>query len=173
MITQDADCCYFFLTVCFHYVLRLCVTLKIKDVFFRRKVFFSRGKRCFIFVYRFSAFWLRSKCSICSFQFNRQNVVHWITLWLNVFLNLDKEIHACMAFVTRRPRIAVLRGTAHTIQLINYFSLLGCNSFHWLEVAIHSIGERLQFIPLVRGCNSFHWCEVAIHCIANFFLTND
>ena len=65
--------------------------------------------------YRFSAFWLRSKCSICSYQLNIWYVLHWGTTILNWFLELDIVLGACSAFVTSRPGIAVLPGVAHFI----------------------------------------------------------
>ena len=40
-------------------------------------------------LYRFSAFWLRSKCSICSYQLNVWYEVHAASLILNSFLEGD------------------------------------------------------------------------------------
>ena len=63
--------------------------------------------------YRFSAFWLRSKCSICSYQLNIWYVGHWSTSILNWFLKLDGELGACSTSVTGWLGIAVPPRTAH------------------------------------------------------------
>jgi len=64
--------------------------------------------------YRFSAFWLRSKCSICSYQLNIWYVLHWSTTILNWFLDLGDDIGACSDFSTGWPGIAVPPGSAHS-----------------------------------------------------------
>ena len=63
--------------------------------------------------YRFSAFWLRSKCSICSYQLNIWYVPHRGTTILNWFLDMDRALGACSASVTGLPGIAVPPGSAH------------------------------------------------------------
>ena len=65
------------------------------------------------FRYRFSAYWLRSKCSICSYQLNIWYVPYMGTSILNWFLNLGEELGACSTFATGWPGIAVPPGTAH------------------------------------------------------------
>ena len=67
-----------------------------------------------LFVYRFSAFWLRSKCSICSYQLNIWYVPHWGTSILNWFLDIGEMSGACSALATGWPGIAVLPGSAHS-----------------------------------------------------------
>ena len=57
--------------------------------------------------HRFSAFWLRSKCSICSYQLNIWYVAHWVTTILNWFLKLGEVAGACSALTTGRPGIAL------------------------------------------------------------------
>ena len=64
--------------------------------------------------HRFSAFWLRSKCSICSYQLNIWYVPHWGTTILNWFLELGEVSGACSAFATGWPGIAVPPGPAHS-----------------------------------------------------------
>ena len=64
--------------------------------------------------YRFSAFWLRSKCSICSYQLNIWYVLHRRTTILNWFLELGEVSGACSAFATGWPGIAVPPGPAHS-----------------------------------------------------------
>ena len=64
-------------------------------------------------LYRFSAYWLRSKCSICSYQFNIWYVLHRGTSILIWFLTLGKMFWACSNFATGWPGIAVPPGTAH------------------------------------------------------------
>lgn len=73
--------------------------------------------------YRFSAFWLRSKCSICSYQLNIWYVAHWVTTILNWFLVLGGMPGACSALATGRPGIAVLPGMAHSISIMYDWSL--------------------------------------------------
>ena len=65
-----------------------------------------------VFRHRFSAFWLRSKCSICSYQLNIWYVPHWGTSILNWFLILGEMSGACSALTTGWPGIAVPPGTA-------------------------------------------------------------
>lgn len=69
--------------------------------------------RATIFQHRFSAFWLRSKCSICSYQLNIWYVPHWGTSILNWFLNTGEMSGACSALATGWPGIAVHPGSAH------------------------------------------------------------
>ena len=61
----------------------------------------------------FSAFWLRSKCSICSYQLNIWYVLYWRTSILNWFLDLGEVSGACSAFAMGWPGSAVPPGTAH------------------------------------------------------------
>jgi hypothetical protein len=68
--------------------------------------------------YRFSAFWLRSKCSICSYQLNIWYSPHWGLSILNWFLNLDRVFwclhHLCRGLAcycsTGRIRPTPLQG---------------------------------------------------------------
>ena len=66
--------------------------------------------------HRFSAFWLRSKCSICSYQLNIWYVPHRGTTILNWFLELGEVSGACSAFATGWPGIAVPPGPAHSLR---------------------------------------------------------
>jgi len=66
--------------------------------------------------HRFSAFWLRSKCSICSYQLNIWYVAHWVTSILTWFLDMGEVSGACSALATGWPGIAVPPGTAHSPQ---------------------------------------------------------
>ena len=70
--------------------------------------------------YRFSAFWLRSKCSICSYQLNIWYEVHRTSSILNWFLAGDEVSVACYGFVACRPCIAVPQGFWHTSPLITF-----------------------------------------------------
>ena len=63
--------------------------------------------------YRFSAFWLRSKCSICSYQLNIWYAPYPGASILNWFLNLGEVSGACSTFATGWPGIAVPPGSAH------------------------------------------------------------
>ena len=67
--------------------------------------------------HRFSAFWLRSKCSICSYQLNIWYVPYMGTTILNWFLVSGEMSGACSALATGWPGIAVPPGSAH--QLFN------------------------------------------------------
>ncbi len=64
--------------------------------------------------HRFSAFWLRSKCSICSYQLNIWYVLYMSTSILNWFLPLGEMPSACTALATGGPGIAVPPGSAHS-----------------------------------------------------------
>ena len=77
--------------------------------------------------YRFSAFWLRSKCSICSYQLNIWYEVHRTSSILNWFLAGDEVSVACYGFVACRPCIAVPQGFWHTspITIHSYWNFTG------------------------------------------------
>ena len=64
--------------------------------------------------HRFSAFWLRSKCSICSYQLNIWYGPHWGPSILNWFLQLGEDAGACSDFSTGWPGLAVPPGAAHS-----------------------------------------------------------
>ena len=72
--------------------------------------FLEVGKITTLLRYRFSAFWLRSKCSICSYQLNIWYVPHWGTSILNWFLQIGEMSRACSALATGWPGIAVPPG---------------------------------------------------------------
>lgn len=80
--------------------------------------------------YRFSALWLRSKCSICSYQLNIWYVAHGVTGMLIWFLGTDGVSGACSTSVTGCPGIAVPPGSAsHEILLLSRCSWLTCLNF--------------------------------------------
>ena len=74
--------------------------------------------------YRFSAFWLRSKCSICSYQLNIWYEGHRPSSILNWFLDGDRVSAACCGSIMCWPCIAVPQGSAHfpTYQYMNFHS---------------------------------------------------
>ena len=63
--------------------------------------------------YRFSAFWLRSKCSICSYQLNIWYDPHAGSTILNWFLDHGEVLGACSTFAADRPGIALPPGSVH------------------------------------------------------------
>ena len=65
------------------------------------------------FRHRFSAFWLRSKCSICSYQLNIWYVDHVSTSILIWFFQGEWLSEACFGSFTSWPGIAVPPGSAH------------------------------------------------------------
>ena len=65
-------------------------------------------------LWSFSAFWLRSKCSICSYQLNIWYAPYMGASILNRFLNLGEVSGACSAFATGWPGIAVPPRSAHS-----------------------------------------------------------
>ena len=75
--------------------------------------------------HRFSAFWLRSKCSICSYQLNIWYEGHVPSSILNWFLKGDGMSGACSGSITSWPCIAVPQGSAHfpIIALIFYYNI--------------------------------------------------
>ena len=74
----------------------------------------------FLKSYRFSAFWLRSKCSICSYQLNIWYDPHVGSTILNCFLEDDEVLGACSTFVADRPGIALPPGSVHLNTQIIY-----------------------------------------------------
>ena len=64
-------------------------------------------------LYRFSAFWLRSKCSICSYQLNIWYASHWEASILNWCLDRGRVLGACSTSAMGWPSIAVPLGSAH------------------------------------------------------------
>ena len=80
--------------------------------------------------YRFSAFWLRSKCSICSYQLNIWYEGHRPSSILNWFLDGDRVSAACCGSITCWPCIAVPQGSAHfPTKYIN--SKINIHAFQW------------------------------------------
>ena len=65
------------------------------------------------FRHRFSAFWLRSKCSICSYQLNIWYVDHVSTSILIWFFQGEWLSEACFGSFMSWPGIAVPPGSAH------------------------------------------------------------
>ena len=63
--------------------------------------------------YRFSAFWLRSKCSICSYQLNIWYEDHVSSSILNLFLQGDGMSGACSGSIKSWLCIAVPQRSAH------------------------------------------------------------
>ena len=66
-----------------------------------------------VITYRFSAFWLRSKCSICSYQLNIWYEGQVPSTILNWFLTGDEVLGACSSLIMSWPGIAVPPGSAH------------------------------------------------------------
>jgi len=79
------------------------------------KLFPSSLRRnwCFIHHYRFSAFWLRSKCSICSYQLNIWCESHVFSSMLIWFLNGDRFSSACIFSIASWLCIAIQQSSAH------------------------------------------------------------
>ena len=63
--------------------------------------------------HRFSAFWLRSKCSICSYQLNIWYEDHVSSSILNLFLQGDGMSGACSGSIKSWLCIAVPQRSAH------------------------------------------------------------
>ena len=64
-------------------------------------------------MHRFSAFWLRSKCSICSYQLNIWYEDHVSSSILNLFLQGDGVSGACSGSIKSWLCIAVSQRSAH------------------------------------------------------------
>ena len=99
-----------------------------------------------IISYRFSAFWLRSKCSICSYQLNIWYEGHRPSSILNWFLAGDEVSVACYGFVACRPCIAVPQGFWHTSPII-FLS----QSKYWEHSPMHC-----------RACRCEKWWVMAL-----------
>lgn len=81
---------------------------------FKREVSNEHLRELSVTRHRFSAFWLRSKCSICSYQLNIWYVPYVGTSILNWFLHLGEMLSACTTLATGWPGIAVPPGLAHS-----------------------------------------------------------
>ena len=116
------------------------------------------GLVCFgIVFYRFSAFWLRSKCSICSYQLNIWYAPYMGASILNWFLNLGEVSGACSAFATGWPGIAVPPGSAH--------SPLGDNEIQW-QYNQHFSKTAVDVTAFVGGGGSEnYWMLTALKTI--------
>ena len=94
--------------------------------------------------YRFSAFWLRSKCSICSYQFNiwyDPHVGSTILIW---FLETGEVLGACSTFTTDQPGIAVLPGMVH-LPSVGYYNLYIAElTIQWYKNCIHMSNDVLM-----------------------------
>ena len=104
--------------------------------------------------YRFSAFWLRSKCSICSYQLNIWYDPHVGSTILNWFLDHGEVLGACSTFAADRPGIALPPGSVHE-KLISRLKLERRGCFHLLTflefswAIFQGIGYGYLF-PIVR-----------------------
>ena len=81
-------------------------------------------------LHRFSAFWLRSKCSICSYQLNiwyEDHVSSSILVW---FLPGDGLSGACSGSVKSWPCIAVSQGLAHFPTCDHHYIQFDSLQFH-------------------------------------------
>ena len=115
--------------------------------------------------YRFSAFWLRSKCSICSYQLNIWYEVHRTSSILNWFLAGDEVSVACYGFVACRPCIAVPQGFWHTSPTTihsqwNFTGKLFENSFS-IQMLFFSSGRGVPLPPVPELDRSDHEREGA------------
>ena len=103
--------------------------------------------------YRFSAFWLRSKCSICSYQLNIWYEGHRPSSILNWFLDGDRVSAACCGSIMCWPCIAVPQGSAHfptkiKTLFVSYVTFLEERRFFGLsfsELVLHPIFVILQY----------------------------
>ena len=96
--------------------------------------------------HRFSAFWLRSKCSICSYQLNIWYVPHRGTSILNWFLELGEDAGACSDFPTGWPGIAVPPGSAHSPRGVIFQSKVKLKR----DNVVYWVGLRNSFADLKR-----------------------
>ena len=81
-------------------------------------------------LHRFSAFWLRSKCSICSYQLNIWYEDHVSSSILNLFLWGDGMSGACSGSVKSWPCIAVPQGLAHFPTCDHHYIQFDSLQFH-------------------------------------------
>ena len=99
-----------------------------------------------ILSYRFSAFWLRSKCSICSYQLNIWYEDHVSSSILNLFLQGDGMSGACSGSIKSWPSIAVPLGLAH------FPTKKKCDRSFCFPKSF--IGEHLDYVSFLFGK---HW----------------
>ena len=97
-------------------------------------VWISRDRICHKtwLVHRFSAFWLRSKCSICSYQLNIWYEDHVSSSILNSFLQGDGMSGACSGSITSWLCIAVPQRSAH----------FPTHNRHMVSCATHSLTRK-------------------------------
>ena len=106
--------------------------------------------------HRFSAYWLRSKCSICSYQLNIWYVAHWVTTILNWFLKLGEVAGACSALTTGRPGIA-LTSRIFFGPLLKKYGAINCHNGGLIsitqknEVDIHCTCWQCRHLLAVQG----------------------
>ena len=91
------------------------------------------GAKCF--------FWLRSKCSICSYQLNIWYATHRVASILNLFFAAGEVLEACSNFATGRPGIAVPPGM-HTIPIFYQF-FSNFSDFDQFRVNTAILGSRM------------------------------
>ena len=112
--------------------------------------------------YRFSAFWLRSKCSICSYQLNIWYEVHRTSSILNWFLDGDGVPVACYGSIKCWPCIAVPQGSAHfptnnpSFSIETHQFMWTCKKSEWyqgLEFIIQCAHDYMTWItPIFKNC---------------------
>ncbi len=83
--------------------------------------------------HRFSAFWLRSMCSICSYQLNIWYEDHVFSSISNRFLTGDGLSEACFGSVTGCPCIAVPQGSATF------------PTYAWIQFGISTIRNHMRW----------------------------
>ena len=86
-------------------------------------------------MHRFSAFWLRSKCSICSYQLNIWYEDHVSSSILNLFLQGDGMSGACSGSIKSWLCIAVPQRSAH-FPTFNHLSCLGRATYSLAQLRV-------------------------------------
>ena len=112
------------------------------------------------FSYRFSAFWLRSKCSICSYQLNIWYEVHVASSILNSFLQGDWT-WSLLRFCHESARHCSAAG----IRLTPQFSLLYMIYLTKMEIYHIIISSKVLFYILrwkLKTCVNFSKFDIDI-----------
>ena len=100
----------------------------------------------FSYIYRFSAFWLRSKCSICSYQLNLWYESYWALRDYQIF-GTWWVVRACSPPAAGRPGIAPTSGIGP-----NPFG--GCTKFTGANIYRHFIYQTTswKYISMKTTC---------------------
>lgn len=107
-----------------------------------------------VLLYRFSALWLRSKCSICSSQFELWDVFHRKTMRSNVFLEPGRVVGACITPSASWLCIALPQRSAHYRNKEKFY-LISCSRASEKYRTPPPTQNTQHLIYVIMNCNTF------------------